>query len=169
MNQQILSLHPHASLRKHAKQVVLPDSLLNDKVLLMNKTLERIGGVGLAANQVFLSDAIFIAKIDGEEIPSVFINPEIAEMSVEKVDSQEGCLSIPRFADIVKRHATVRLKYTDLEGNAQERHFYGQNAVIIQHEMDHLSGHLFIDELSTLKQNIVKKKMLKFKKKNGLV
>ena len=95
--------------------------------------------------------------------PQVFINPEIADKTGEQV-YQEGCLSVPGiFADVTRANE-IAVRYLDRQGQAQQLHADGLLAVCIQHEMDHLDGKLFVDYLSPLKREMVRKKLAKQRK-----
>ncbi|HRQ61153.1 MAG TPA: peptide deformylase [Alphaproteobacteria bacterium] len=100
--------------------------------------------------------------------PKVFINPEITWASDQKSVYEEGCLSIPRHYADVERPAKVRVKYIDLSGNTVEEEAEGLVSHCVQHEIDHLNGVLFIDYLSSLKRNMIIRKMEKAKKLGDL-
>ncbi len=110
-------------------------------------------GVGLAANQVGLDKRIFLAKIAPKSKTSAgsefaaFINPEITNFSKEMQEEFEGCLSIPDIFGYVKRAQEVTVRYTNTKGQIKSRTFTGLPARIMQHEMDHLNGRLFIDHV----------------------
>lgn len=158
----------------------------------MINTMYMGKGIGLAANQVGILNRMFVMDLPegawqyGEEIdgvltieagyrsgegsgvierkPRVFINPEVVWSSEQKSIYEEGCLSIPgQYADVV-RPASVKVKFQDVEGQAHEEEFSGLDAVCVQHEIDHLNGVLFIDYLSSLKRNMIIKKMRKLNK-----
>src|SRR5690606_21343593 len=104
---------------------------------------------------------IDLAKEEEEPAPHVFINPEILERSDARSVYEEGCLSIPDYYAEVERPATVRVKYLDRDGKAQEMQAEGLMATCLQHEIDHLDGVLFIDHISKLKRDIVVRKFRK--------
>jgi len=149
-------------------------------------------GIGLAANQVGITNRMFVMDLPegswryGEEIngvltieagyrsgkgtdeiarnPTVFINPEVIWESEQQSVYEEGCLSIPgQYADVI-RPATVRVKFQDVEGATHEAEYEGLDAACVQHEIDHLNGVLFIDYISPLKRNMILKKMRKLNK-----
>ena len=95
------------------------------------------------------------AKKDEEKQPQVFINPEIVWSSEEKNTYEEGCLSIPEYYEEVERPAQVKVRFTDLDGKAHEIEANGLLATVLQHEIDHLNGVLFIDHISKLKRDRV--------------
>ena len=119
------------------------------------------GGIGLAAIQVNIRQRIIVIDVsEDRDQPLYLINPEILHAEgTEKM--QEGCLSIPEYFDYVERAERIRCRYQDLEGETHERDSDRLLAVCIQHEIDHLNGRLFIDYLSNLKQQRLRKKLEK--------
>ena len=97
------------------------------------------------------------------------INPEITWVSDELNVYEEGCLSIPEQYEEVTRPAEVKVRFTDLDGNVQERQFDGLRATCAQHEIDHLNGKLFIDYLSRIKRSMITKKMKKLKAERAVL
>jgi peptide deformylase len=163
---QMLSLHPHTVLKEPCKEVTEFDTpILHEKIKRMREVMDRFNGVGIAANQCFIEDSICIAKF--EQSDRVLINPKIVDREGE-VRSNEGCLSVPKCDDVIIRSRQVTVEYKTEDGTAVREVFTDEAAVIIQHEVDHLEGRLFIDYLSPLKQGMAKRKMLKMKKKWGL-
>ncbi len=98
--------------------------------------------------------------------PQVFINPEILERS-GKASAEEGCLSVPGIFDDVARAERIRVRSQDADGKVMEREFDGMLAVCVQHEMDHLEGRLFVDYLSELKRQRIRKKLDKERRERG--
>ena len=136
------------------------DKLIED----MFETMYNSNGVGLAAPQTGLNIRLIV--IDSNEIlkdqsglKKAFINPFIIETSGEDVSYEEGCLSLPKIREDVIRPENVRLKYLDENFVEHTETFSGITARVIQHEYDHLEGILFIDRLSFLKKNLIKKKL----------
>ena len=130
----------------------------------MFETMYEAPGIGLAASQVDVHQRFMVIDVSEEhDAPLVFINPEITASEGEQV-YQEGCLSVPGiFADVTRAEAiTVRAHGRD--GRPFELEAEGVLAVCIQHEMDHLDGKLFVDYLSPLKREMVKKKLVKQRK-----
>lgn len=130
----------------------------------MFETMYAAPGIGLAASQVDVHQRFMVIDVSEEhDAPLVFINPEIIDRQGEQV-YQEGCLSVPGiFADVARADAiTVRAHGRD--GQPFEMQADGLLAVCIQHEMDHLDGKLFVDYLSPLKREMVKKKLAKQRK-----
>ena len=164
---QVLTVHPHSLLRTECNKVEEFDEILQKKIELMFGVMRRAKGIGIAANQCFLKDRIFIATINKE--PKVFINPYLINMHAGKMDSKEGCLSVPNVFDVVEREQKIHLAWQDEQGEQQSDVFEFHDAIVIQHELDHLNGRLFCDKLSSLKQVMIKRKMLKLKKKYGWI
>jgi peptide deformylase len=138
----------------------------------MFETMYAAPGIGLAAIQVGVPKRLLVIDLQepeqegGEPVrdPRVFINPEIVENSDREVPYTEGCLSIPdQYAD-VDRPDRIRARWLDQDGKAREEEISGTLAVVLQHEMDHLNGILFIDHLSRLKRDMVLKKLAKQRK-----
>ncbi|AKC79749.1 peptide deformylase [Xanthomonas arboricola] len=135
-------------------------TLLDD----MFQTMYEAPGIGLAASQVDVHKRFMVIDVSEEKtLPQVFINPEIVSRQGEQV-YQEGCLSVPGIYADVARADAITVRYLDRQGNAQELSTDGLLAVCIQHEMDHLDGKLFVDYLSPLKREMVRKKLAKQRK-----
>jgi peptide deformylase len=118
--------------------------------------------VGLAATQVDVHKRLLVIDISEEkDQPLVFINPEIEILSDEMADFSEGCLSVPGFYESVTRPEKVRVKALDRDGRPFEIEPEGLLAVCIQHEVDHLDGKLFVDYISALKRQRIRKKLEK--------
>lgn len=111
-------------------------------------TMKKENGIGIAAPQVGVHERVIIVDMKGK--PTAFINPELTEKSFKLVDSEEGCLSVPGKWGIVKRHRSVKVKALDTQGNEVNFKAVGLQAVIFQHEIDHLDGILFIDRAEEL-------------------
>ena len=160
---------PHPLLRQQAKKI---NSVGDEELNIAKKMKEimlRAPGVGLAANQIgILKQIVTIFFIDQEtkkEIQYNLFNPEIISYSNEKIIMEEGCLSLPeQFAEI-ERPKKISLKYLDDKNKIIVRDVEGVEARILQHEIDHLSGKLFVDYLSALKRNIIIKKVQKHLKR----
>lgn len=127
----------------------------------MFETMYEAPGIGLAASQVDVHLRFMVIDVSEEKNrPLVFINPEIVEKSGETV-YQEGCLSVPGVYADVTRANEITVRYLDRDGRAQELRTDGLLAICVQHEMDHLLGKLFVDYLSPLKREMVRKKLAK--------
>ena len=132
-------------------------TLLDD----MFETMYEAPGIGLAASQVDVHQRFMVIDISEEKNePRVFINPEIVESAGDQV-YQEGCLSVPGIYADVTRANEITVRFVDRRGQAQELRADGLLAVCVQHEMDHLDGKLFVDYLSPLKREMVRKKLAK--------
>ena len=130
----------------------------------MFETMYDAPGIGLAASQVDVHQRFMVIDISEEKNdPRVFINPEILDRAGDQV-YQDGCLSVPGIYADVTRADTITVRYLDRQGQPQELATDGLLAVCIQHEMDHLVGKLFVDYLSPLKREMVKKKLAKARK-----
>lgn len=130
----------------------------------MFHTMYEAPGIGLAASQVDVHKRFMVIDVSEEkDTPQVFINPEITAHDGGQV-YQEGCLSVPGiFADVTRANQ-ITVRYLDRQGQPQELTTDGVLAVCVQHEMDHLDGKLFIDYLSPLKREMVRKKLAKQRK-----
>ena len=130
----------------------------------MFETMYAAPGIGLAASQVDVHQRFMVIDVSEEKnAPQVFINPEIVARDGDQV-YQEGCLSVPGIYADVTRADTITVRFLDRQGQPQELTTDGLLAVCIQHEMDHLVGKLFVDYLSPLKREMVKKKLAKARK-----
>ncbi|MEZ5815384.1 MAG: peptide deformylase [Alphaproteobacteria bacterium] len=164
---------PDPVLKETASAVERVDDTIRRQMDKMLATMYDAPGIGLAANQVNLLNRVLVmdlARRDEEEEanPICMANPEIIWESEEMSVMEEGCLSIPRqYADI-ERPAIVRVKYLDYHGKEAELEASGLLSHCVQHEIDHLNGVLFIDYLSSLKRNMIVRKVEKMKKQNLL-
>ncbi len=143
--------NPDKKLRKVSQSVLLErvnSDELKDLIARLKETMKKENGVGIAAPQVGLHERVIIVDKNGQ--PTAFINPEIIETSFKLVDSEEGCLSVPGYWGIVKRHRSVRVRAIDEQGKSAELKANGLLAIIFQHEIDHLNGVLFIDRAEEL-------------------
>jgi len=144
-------------LRRETEPIQNFDKSLKDFVKSMIKTMHREDGIGLAAPQIGYSKKVLVVDISGineEEKPRVFINPEIVAESGESV-IEEGCLSIPEVREDVSRPEKIKLKYSDENGENYEDEYDDWMARVLQHEIDHLNGVLFVDLISPLKRKLL--------------
>ncbi len=163
---QILE-YPDPRLRTKAKPVEVFDSALAQMVKDMFETMYAAPGVGLAATQVDFHRRLIVMDVsEGKNEPYVFCNPEILTAEGSGV-TEEGCLSVPGIFDEVKRAAKVRARAQDQTGKTFEVDLEGLAAVCLQHEMDHLQGKLFVDYLSDLKRERIRKKLDKDRKERA--
>ena len=140
------------------------ESLIND----MFDTMYEEQGIGLAANQIGILKQIITVQIQDKEKKSektyCLFNPNIIEFSKEKILIEEGCLSLPKQFAEIERPKSIVVRYTNEKNKIVEVEKNGMEARILQHEIDHLYGKLFVDYLSSLKRNILIKKVNKLKK-----
>ena len=150
---------PDARLRTVAKPVAKIDEAAKKLIGDMLETMYAADGVGLAATQVNVHLRIIVIDLqrDGGD-PLILVNPEIEVLDQSTCPTEEGCLSVPGFTETVNRHENVRVRALNKEGQAFELEPQGLLAVCIQHEIDHLNGRLFVDYLSSFKQERLKKK-----------
>jgi len=155
---------PDPRLTKVARVVEDFDDALKLLVGDMTQTMYSAKGIGLAATQVNVHKRLLVMDIsEHQDQPRVYINPQILSQQGEQ-NCEEGCLSVPGVYASVKRAEQVTVRAQDVEGSFFEEHLEGLHAVCIQHEMDHLVGRLFVDYLSPLKRNMVRKKLEKQRK-----
>lgn len=153
--------YPDPRLRTKAAPVTQVDAAIRSQVDDMYETMYAAKGVGLAATQVNIHLRLFTMDVsENHDQPMCIVNPEIISQEGEIYEG-EGCLSVDSAFDKVKRAAKVTMRGTDLDGKPVELHAEGLMAVCIQHEIDHLNGILFVDHLSRLKQDRIKKKIEK--------
>lgn len=156
---QILEF-PDPRLRTVAKPVERVDEDIRQLIDDMFETMYDAPGIGLAATQVNVHKRIIVIDVSEDHSePLVFINPEITVLEGDAVETQEGCLSVPGVYDRVERVDHVRVRALDRQGEPFEMVATGLLAVCLQHEQDHLNGKLFVDYLSSLKRNRIKKKL----------
>ncbi len=155
---------PDERLRHKAAVVNRVDSGIRTLVKDMLTTMYEAHGVGLAATQVNVHKRVIVIDVSEEKnSPLCLINPVILTRDGQE-ESNEGCLSVPGFFEPVNRAKHITLKALDEEGNEFEMAADGLLGVCIQHEMDHLEGKLFVDYLSSLKRERIKKKLEKIHK-----
>ncbi|MBX9714067.1 MAG: peptide deformylase [Pseudomonadaceae bacterium] len=153
---------PDPRLRTIAKAVERVDDDLRQLIDDMFETMYDAPGIGLAATQVNVHKRLVVMDLsEDKNEPMVFINPEFESLTDEVDQYQEGCLSVPGFYENVDRPQKVKIKALDRDGQPFELIAEGLLAVCIQHECDHLNGKLFVDYLSTLKRDRIKKKLEK--------
>mgnify|MGYP000966097382 FL=1 len=153
---------PDPRLRTLAKPVEVVDDALRQLIDDMFETMYDAPGIGLAATQVNVHKRLVVMDLsEDKSAPRVFINPELERLTDDLGPYQEGCLSVPGFYENVDRPLKVRIRALDRDGQPFEEIAEGLLAVCIQHECDHLNGKLFVDYLSGLKRDRIKKKLEK--------
>ena len=156
---------PDPVLKKKALPVTRVDDSIRTLVKDMFETMYDADGVGLAAPQVGVLHRVIVLDTrprQPDSRPIAMINPEIIEMEGE-ITYNEGCLSIPGEAEDVDRAAIVTVKYLDTEGREQTLRADGLLSVAIQHETDHLDGTMYVDHISVLKRELIRKRMKRLK------
>ena len=165
--------YPDPVLKKKAEKVAVVDDELRHFMDDMLETMYAAVGVGLAAPQVGVSKRVVVIDISHEDEkrePLFLVNPEIIWKSEDKVCGEEGCLSVPEQRAEVERYASIKVRYLDYNGQEHEELIDDFLAIVIQHELDHLDGILYIDRISRLKRQMLLKKLQKLrdeKQKNG--
>ena len=162
MPQLAILQYPDPRLHKVAKPVAQVDDRVRALLADLFETMYAAKGVGLAATQADIHECIIVADVSEERNqPLVLINPELLERSSDRKEWEEGCLSLPGIYDKVTRPERIRVRALNAQGEVFELEADGLLAVCIQHEMDHLTGKVFVDYLSPLKRNRIKSRMLK--------
>jgi peptide deformylase len=162
---------PDPVLRKESAPVERIDASLKKLADDMFATMYDAPGIGLAAPQIGISRRLIVmdpARDEEAKTPLTTVNPEILSRGEEMRVHDEGCLSIPDITAEVERPALTRVAYLDLEGKKQEIELEGIWSTLVQHEIDHLNGILFIDYLSRLKRDMIVKKFTKLKRTEAL-
>ena len=157
---------PNPVLREKAKKITVFDGELKQLAADMGETMYDAPGVGLAANQIGIARQIVVVDISREENEKKYIalvNPVITDGEGCET-GEEGCLSVLEFESKVKRFKKIHVTALDLEGKEMDFDAEDRFARIIQHEVDHLHGKLFIDHISRLKLTLYKKKLKKILK-----
>ena len=160
---------PDPRLHTVAKPVAAVDAHLRTLIADMLQTMYDAKGIGLAATQVDVHQQLIVMDIsEDRDQPLVLINPELVWTSPETHLNEEGCLSVPGIYDGVQRFDAVRVSALDGDGKSRMIEADDLMAVCIQHEMDHLMGKVFVEYLSPLKRDRIRKKMLKFQREDRL-
>jgi peptide deformylase len=142
-------------LRARASEITEFDKSLRETARRMSELMVKHKGVGLSAPQVGLDMRLIVLRFPPHEM----VNPAIIERSKETVLDEEGCLSIPGVVSHVRRAESVLVAYRDLKGGARTITMYGRSARVLQHEIDHLDGVLFIDHLDHARRLMLKPKL----------
>ncbi len=135
----------------------------------MLETMYEAKGIGLAATQVDVNERVIVIDVSDErDQAQVFINPQVIWTSEQTHLNEEGCLSVPGIFDGVPRFDAITVRALDAQGNSRVVEATDLLAVCLQHEMDHLLGKVFVEYLSPLKRNRIRKKMLKAQREDSL-
>ena len=156
---------PDQDLRTKAQVIETFDTALKALTDDMFETMHSVNGIGLAATQIGISKRVAVIDISQEKNePFVIINPEIEILNTSKnEDYDEGCLSVPGFFETISRPSDIKLTYQDLNGEKKEIKPEGLLTKVVQHELDHLNGRLFVDHISELKRRRIRNKIVKQK------
>ena len=154
---------PDQDLRIKAKPVESFDDELKTLTDDMFETMHSVNGIGLAATQIGVAKQVAVIDISPEKNePLVIVNPAIQILDPSKTeDYDEGCLSVPGFFEKISRPSDIKLTYQDLNGKKQEIKPEGLLTKVVQHELDHLNGRLFVDHISELKRRRIRNKIVK--------
>jgi len=164
MTQFAILEYPDPRLRKTAKPVEFVDDAVRQLAADLLETMYAAKGIGLAATQVDVHKRVLVIDISDERNqPLVLINPEILS-ATGRGPGEEGCLSVPDIYDKVQRATHIRVRALGLDGKPFDMDADGMLAVCIQHEMDHLEGKLFVDYLSELKRQLIRRRLEKERK-----
>ena len=156
---------PDQNLRTKAEVIETFDAALKALTDDMFETMHSVNGIGLAATQIGISKRVAVIDISQDKNePFVIINPEIEILDTSKnEDYDEGCLSVPGFFETISRPSDIKLTYQDLSGEKKEIKPEGLLTKVVQHELDHLNGRLFVDHISELKRRRIRNKIVKQK------
>ena len=153
--------YPHPGLREIAQPILNFDRSITKLANDMLETMYEAPGIGLAATQVNEAKQLIVIDVsDAKDQPLVIINPQIIDKNDEMIN-EEGCLSFPGIYANIPRAEKITVRYQDLDGNEHQLEAEELLAICIQHEMDHLIGKVFVDYLSSLKRNRIRKQLEK--------
>lgn len=159
---------PDPRLRTEARPVTEVDDNIRTLIDDMFETMYEAPGIGLAASQVDVHQRVIVIDVSEDHSdPLVFINPEIRVLDPELGEYDEGCLSVPGFYETVNRPRQVEVTALDRNGERFTRVLDGLLAICLQHEIDHLNGKLFVDYLSPLKRQRIRKKLEKTQRRRA--
>jgi len=161
---------PDKFLKEPTKPVENIDGALQDIIHNMGETMYQAPGIGLEAIQVGIDQSMLIYDISPAEegrVLNVLINPRIVESEGEVLSENEGCLSVPDYRSDVKRFASILVEAVDRDGNPLRFEAHDFLSIVLQHEIDHLNGRLFIDRISPLKRQLYARRVKKQLKRNS--
>jgi len=147
--------YPKSCLKNKCKEIVVDEIKQGHYASLISsmiQTMYRVGGKGLAANQVGIEEMFFVMVCDEDGEYLGILNPEIIEFGGKEIENTEGCLSLPHRYYVVNRHTKVKIKGYNSEGQEINTWFYDGDAFVVQHEMDHLRGIMISDHGKRLPQ-----------------
>jgi len=156
--------YPNKFLQQPTKPVENIDEVIQKLVADMAETMYEAPGVGLAAIQVGSDKQVLVydeKPAENDHRYGVIINPKVVETEGQIISENEGCLSVPDFRSDVKRAARIIVEGVDRDGKSLRVEAEGFLAIVLQHEIDHLNGTLFIDRISALKRELYKRRMKK--------
>lgn len=156
--------YPDSFLLRPTAPLETIDGRVQQMIEAMAQTMYQAPGIGLASIQVGWDRSVLIydlAARDGQRSLHVLINPRIVSSEGEIISDNEGCLSVPDFRADVKRSERILVEGVDREGKPQRVEAEGLHAIVLQHEIDHLNGRLFIDRISSLKRELYKRRVRK--------
>lgn len=158
-------IFPDQRLRTIAKEILVIDDEIKALASNLLETMYEGKGIGLSATQANIHKRILVVDVsDEKDSPLILINPKIEVLNEEEEVNSEGCLSVPGFFEEVSRPSEISITALNLEGEKFTIVATNLLAVAVQHEMDHLDGKIFVDFLSNLKRQRIKKKLLKISK-----
>ncbi|GHD34630.1 peptide deformylase [Parahalioglobus pacificus] len=159
---------PDPRLRTVAKPVKVVDNAMRALIDDMFDTMYDAPGIGLAASQIDVHQRLLVIDVSEDRSePLVFINPQVEVLDPELGEYDEGCLSVPGFYETVNRPRRIRVNALDRNGEPFTRELEGLLAICLQHEIDHLDGKLFVDYISPLKRQRIRRKLEKAHKKRA--
>jgi len=161
--------YPDTFLLKPTEPLKNIDGQVQQMIDAMAETMYSAPGIGLAAIQVGWDKSLLIYDIalrDNQRQLHVLINPRVIEREGEMISENEGCLSVPDYRSDVKRAERILVEGVDREGNPLRLEADGLHAIVLQHEIDHLNGRLFIDRISSLKRELYKRRVKKAMREN---
>jgi peptide deformylase len=169
MPKLIILEYPDLRLRRAAAPIDRVDDTVRRLAADMLETMYGANGIGLAATQVDVHRRLIVLDVSEQRNqPLVLINPELLEVRGSAV-TEEGCLSLPGIYDKVQRATHIRVRALNLEGGSFDLSAEGLLAVCIQHEMDHLTGKVFVDHLSELKRQLIRRRVEKERRQRSPV
>ena len=161
--------YPDPRLRQIADKITVFDDDLRKLGDQMLETMYQSKGIGLAAIQVNIKKRLIVIDVsETRDKPLILINPDIIKKT-DKVQSEEGCLSVPGFYEQVERYNYIKYEASDIDGKLYTNEAEGLLSICIQHEIDHLNGKLFVDYISELKRERIAKKIEKLKSQGKTV